>query len=173
MNAEVAVSRTVRCALAVGIIVTLAGSVSAKAARTVRLTITGHHLGQPLEVRTPAALVNVWSGTRAAESLFDFPRPFFGKAAEEPGATLPRYTVSFYADAFTEQPKVRKIYAIRYVPDPQTGGGFVYLPGPRDAEALLNVRAITRPDKDGKWFRASSEWSSVINAHLATAAVSQ
>ena len=161
------VARAVGLALVVVAIVVMVGSLSAKG-RTVRATITGQHLGQPIEVANPKALINVWTGTRAPESWFDFPRPFFGDVSKEPAATLPRYTVSFYVDAFAEQPKVRKLYVVRYVPDPHTSGGFVYLPGPRDADGAQNG-VITRRGKDGRWLRASAEWSAAINAHLAAA----
>jgi hypothetical protein len=146
-------------------------SVSAKA-RTVRVTITGQHLIQPLEVTNPKALVNIWTGTRESVSWFDFPRPFFGNVTAEPPHALPRYTVSFYADAFTEQPKVRKLYVVRYAPNPQTGGGFVYLPGRSDEDGL-GYGVITRPGKDGRWLEASSEWSNAINAQLAAVTISR
>jgi hypothetical protein len=160
------VSRTVRCVLAFALMLLVVDSVNAKG-RTVRMTIAGQHLGEPLEVTNPKALINIWTGTRAPESWFDFPRPFFGGLTEEPAVALPRYTVSFYVDAFTEQPRVRKLYAVRYVPDPLTGAGFVYLPASSDVDMLPLFLPITRPGKDGRWLRASSEWSGAINAHLA------
>ncbi len=43
---------------------------------TVKLMTTGAWRQRPLEITSPRALVNVWSGTRAATSLFDFPEPF-------------------------------------------------------------------------------------------------
>ena len=137
-------------------------------ANALALTITGQHLERPIEVANPKALINVWTGTRAPESWLDFPRPFFGDVTAAPPATLPRYTVSFYVDAFAEQPKVRKLYVVRYVPDPDTSGGFLYLPGPRDEDGVHNG-VITRPGKDGRWLRASAEWSAALNAHLAAA----
>ena len=159
------VTKSVGSALIVAAIVMLIDSVSAKG-RTVRLTITGQHIGQPIDVTNPKALIDVWTGTRRAESWLDFPRAFFGDVSEEPAAALPRYTVSFYVDAFAEQPHVRKLYVVRYVPDPRTSEGFVYLPGPREAEAVTN-HVISRPGKDGRWLRASAEWSAAINAHIA------
>lgn len=157
-------SRAARSALALAFIFTLVPAVSAKT-RTVRLTITGGHLGQPLEVSNPRALVSVWTGTRAPESWFDVPDPFFESVTPEPPPSLTRYTVAFYADVSLEEPKVRQIYAVRYVPDPQSGGGFVYLPGP--SERFYGI--VIRRGKDGKWLRASSEWSSALNAALAAA----
>ena len=142
------VAKTVASALIVAAIVVLIDSVSAKG-RTVRILITGQHIGQPVEVTSPKALIDVWTGTRQAESWFDFPRPFFGDVSEEPAAALPRYTVSFYVDAFAEQPHVRRLYVVRYVPDPRTSGGFVYLPRPHEADAAQNS-VISRPGKDGR-----------------------
>ena len=104
-------------------------------------------------------------------STFDLARrDAVGTALErgqcEPIATLPRYTVSFFVDAFTDQPKIRKLYVVRYVPAPLTAGGFVYLPAAADVDGELNG-IVSRPGMDGRWFRASTEWSAAINAHLA------
>ena len=131
-------------------------------APTVKLTVAGGHLSRPLEVKNPAALVNVWSGTRRSESWFDFPRPFIGSVVTEPNTALPRYTVTFYTDA----PELKKIYVVRYVPDPDTGLGFVYLPLRSEPGGGLNG-IITRRGRDGHWLQASAEWSHVINAYLA------
>ena len=161
------VIKTVVSVLIATAIFVLIGSVSAKG-RTVRVTITGQHIGQPIEVTNPKALIDVWTGTRRAESWFDSPRQFFDEVSEEPAAALPRYTVSFYVDAFAEQPHVRKLYVVRYVPDPRTSGGFVYLPGPGEPDADTN-RIVSRPGKDGRWLWASAEWSAAMNAHLAAA----
>lgn len=166
-SSERVVVRTVVSVLIATTIFVLIDSASAKG-RTVRITITGQHFGQPIEVTNPKALIDVWTGTRRAESWLDFPRQFFGQVSEEPAAALPRYTVSFYVDAFAEQPHVRKLYVVQYVPDPRTSGGFVYLPGPREPDAATN-RVISRPGKDGRWLLASAEWSAAINAHLAAA----
>ena len=48
-------------------------------------------------------------------------------------------------------------------PDPNTGQGYVYLPGRNDPDANW---VINRP-ADGKWSTASVEWSAVINSQLA------
>ena len=88
------VIRTFVSALIATAIFVLIDSVSAKG-RTVRITITGQHIAQPIEVTNPKALIDVWTGTRRAESWLDFPRQFFGEVSEEPSAALPRYTVSF------------------------------------------------------------------------------
>ena len=155
----------VRAVIVATLVVGLASPLIAKGP-TVRLTIAGGGLTQPLNVTSPIALVNVWNGVRKAQSWWDFPKPFLAGAATEPDAVLPRYTISFYVKAFAEEPQVRVLYVVRYVPDPQTGGGYVYLPRSGDSEARFNS-VISRPGQDGRWNRASAEWSGVINAQLA------
>lgn len=118
---------------------------------TIRIAIEGPRLGHPIEVTNPDALVNIWTGTRASRSFFDFPKSFVQDISPDPQASLPRYTLTFYV-------KEGPAYVVRYTPDPQTGGGYVYLP--------LGDRTIVRPG-DGHWNRASAEWSAAINAALA------
>jgi hypothetical protein len=142
------------------LIVGLVTSLTAKGV-TVKLTITGGHLSRPVDVTNPTALVDVWSGARPARSWWDFPTPFIGKTvATEPAAALPRYDVSFYVKTLPEQ-RVQMLYAVTYVPDPETGSGYIFIPKHDSA-------VIARPG-DGKWSRASAEWSSAINAALAAA----
>jgi len=127
---------------------------------TVKLAITGAWLTKPVEVTNPLALVNVWGGTRAAQGWFDFPKPFIASVTSEPPASLPRFKISFYVN---DGAQARVLYTVRYVPDPNTGRGYVYLPGRNDPDANW---VINRP-ADGKWSTASVEWSAVINSQLA------
>ena len=92
--------------LVLALIVGLVSGVAAKGP-TVKLTITSERLTRPLDVTNPIALVDVWTGTRAAGSWWDFPKPFIGGVVTEPDAALPRYTISFLVKAFAEQPHVR------------------------------------------------------------------
>jgi hypothetical protein len=147
------------------------GTITAKGP-TVRVTISGATLSQALDVTSPNALVNLWSGTRSARSWFDFPKPFIGDVAAPPDASLPRYTISFYVRTPANRPdaQVLKLLVVRYVPDPQTGTGYIYLPGHGDTD-MVN-QAIAHPG-DGKWNHASPEWSAAINARLAASTPSR
>ena len=115
---------------------------------TVKLAISGAWLTRPVDVTNSIALVDVWSGARRAQSWLDFPKPFIGAEASEPPASLPRFTISFYVN---DGSKVSVLYKLRYVPDPATGHGYIYLPAHGDPDAnLVVVRpatadGITRP----------------------------
>lgn len=145
--------------------VALGTSVYAKVP-TVKLTIAGGQLPRELEVTTGRALVDIWTGTRPSESWFDFPTSFIGSVVGEPDRALPRYTVSFFADSSQDRRRPQKLYVVRYVPDPRTGRGFIYLPLQSDPDGGLNG-IMVRPGKDGHWVAASAEWSHALNAHLA------
>jgi len=132
---------------------------------TSRVTISGGHLSGEVDVVNRKALVNIWDGTRPRESWFDFPQAFIGPLASEPDGRVARYTVSFYADGFAVG---RKLYVVRYVPDPLSGFGFIYLPLSTDPDGAFNG-VVTRPGKDGHWLRASPEWSQALNAQIAAA----
>ncbi len=153
--------RTLHTFVVAILLLMLTHGVQAKAV-TVKLTISGAWLQRPLEITNPLALVNVWSGTRVATSWFDFPKPFIGAITSPPAASLPRYTITFYAN---DGSKVLVVYTLRYVPDPLTGRGYIYLPGHTEPDANW---AMIRPG-DGKWNLASEEWSAVINSQLAAA----
>lgn len=119
---------------------------------TVKLTITGQDFSRPIEVTEPEALVHVWSSD------------FIRLPAAEPDQSLPRYIVSFFVQ-FPASP-VRMVYVVYYSVDPQTGKGFVYLPGRGEEWYTLNASTILRPGQDGKWHHASDRWSMAISAGL-------
>jgi hypothetical protein len=122
---------------------------------TVRLTITGPGLLQPLDVTDPHALVHVWS------------TGFIGPITVEPAASLPRYLVSFHVQP--PRSNVKVMYAVRYVVDPQTRKGFVYLPGRGEEGYGLNVSTILREADDGRWHHAPAAWSRAISSRLPSA----
>lgn len=115
---------------------------------TVRLTVAGPGLSSPVQVTSPDAIAaNVWDGN------------FIGQPATEPDKALPRYRVSFYVEP--PRKPVRMMYVVYYVRNPQTGQGFVYLPG-RGEEYRLNVSTILRDGQDGQWHEAADAWSKAI-----------
>ena len=142
---------TLRVHLVTGVLlIALSQSLNAKAP-TVRLTITGAELPDLIETSDPAALANIWAGI------------FIGGPAEEPDRSLPRYLVMFSvrwsSDAGdTIEPK----YVVRYVHDPRTARGFVYLPGRGEGGYAMNARSMLRDGQDGRWHRADPRWSDAL-----------
>ena len=120
---------------------------------TTRIVISGPPLPRPVETTDPKALANVWAGR------------FIAEPASEPDPALPRYLVTFYVQAPRETP--RAMYIVSYVRDPQSGGGFVYLPGRGEEGWAMNVRTILRDGQDGRWHRATREWSDALARALA------
>src|SRR5262245_28966695 len=120
---------------------------------TVRLVISGHGLLRPIEITEARALANVWAGR------------FIGEQADEPDARLPRSRIDFYVLPPREK-EPRLMYAVTYVYDPASGGGFLYLPGRGDDGWALNVRTILRDSQDGRWHTAEPDWSESIEAAL-------
>ena len=121
---------------------------------TVKLTISGPGLANPIDVTNPKALANVWEGT------------FIKAPATEPDRALPRYLVSFFTTAPRGEVGPKLCYAVSYVRDRQSGNGYVYLPG-RDEEGYrLNGGSIMRTGQDGNWHLAEKTWSDAVAAAL-------
>jgi hypothetical protein len=120
---------------------------------TRRLEISGADRVVPLEIRSPAALVSVWSDD------------FFDGLSPPPETDLPRYRVAFYVLSPGESVE-RLMYVVDYVRDPQSGTGFVYLPGRGEKGYELNVRTILRAEHDGRWHHARPAWSTALNSAL-------
>ena len=59
------------------------------------------------------------------------------------------------------------MYVVSYVRDPQSGSGFVYLPGRGEEGWAMNVRTILRDGQDGRWHHADREWSDALARALA------
>jgi hypothetical protein len=132
--------------------VVLAVSLAAKAP-TVRLTIAGPDLPSPVETTNPKALASIGS--------------FIGGSSEEPDKALPRYLVTFYVRwANGSEETIKPKYVVTYVRDPRTGRGFVYLPGRGEEGYAMNVGAMERDGRDGRWHIAEAEWSDAITRAL-------
>jgi hypothetical protein len=146
----------------VALVVLLQSSLSAKLP-TVKVIVAGPGLAGDVPLVEKSLLVNVWTGFRSSEGWLDFPQPFIGAIVPAPPPEWPRYLVSFVAQWTPEQQRV--VYRVRYVPDPQRGGGYIYLPGPNEPDGRLNQSTIIR-SQDGSWLRASAEFGEALNAHL-------
>ncbi len=147
-------SRALRTLAILTLVVALADGLAAKGP-TTRLVILGPGLSRPVETTDPKALANVWAGR------------FIAEPAPEPDHALPRYLVTFYVQAPRETP--RAMYAVTYVRDPQSGSGFVYLPGRGEEGWAMNVRTILRDGQDGRWHHAAAGWSDAVASALGLA----
>ena len=128
---------------------------------TTKLTISGGALANVIEVIDPQVLSisSVWGGQFLELS---------SGVAEQPPSGLQRYEVWFYTSAPDSQ--ARKRYVVYYSPSVSSGErGYVYLPGKGEAWYSLNVSAMLRDGRDGKWSYASPAWESLIKAAIARA----
>ena len=73
------------------------------------------------------------------------------------------YTISF--DIQTLQGIKADAYVVHYAID-GAGQAFVYLPGRGESGYRGNVSTIIRDGQDGRWHRASAEWSAAIQPYL-------
>ena len=149
-------SGVIRGLLAVAVMAAFVGTLHAKGP-TVKLTVTGPTLSQPLDITDSRVLMSshVFGGT------------FLAGRSIAPDASLPRYKVSFHV----ELPKwmnagVQVKYAVLYAKDSKTGRGFIYLPGRGEDGYRLNVGTIIRDGQDGMWHSAASEWAAALNTYL-------
>jgi hypothetical protein len=127
---------------------------------TVKLRISGGSLASAIDIREPSILhiSNVWSGEFIDNSQ---------SVAKGPPEELPRYEVSFYTE--TANNSVMRRYVLYYSPNPKGGQGFIYLPGEGETWYGLNVSAILRNGRDGRWNYASPKWENLIKPLIAQA----
>jgi hypothetical protein len=131
--------------------------VASAKAPTVKITISGGGLTDPLEVTDPQVLVisNVWSG-----QFLDSSRSPVNEAPKG----LRSYEVSFYVKLAEND--VRKMYVVYYYPNPLEKQSFIYLPG-EEPIWPLNAGTILRKGQDGKWNYASAAWEALIKPVIA------
>jgi hypothetical protein len=159
---------------------TIAGLLIASAAplnafakgKLVRIEVTGPTLSAPLVVTEPKVLREffIWSGPNSG------PRRPIGspQSADAPtfidwheGITehVPKgmalYDVSFFHVFNMQPPEGRLTYAVKYAYDAVTKRGYIYLPGPTEANYRVNTSTILH-GVEGHWFMASSRWESLV-----------
>jgi hypothetical protein len=144
---------------------------------TTRVTIAGAGLQAPIEINDPKIVgnFNIWSGPGTRVNGVEGTEGFIvdwtsGIVTERPPG-LREFEVSFYvryANRRFENQTDQLAYVVLYSVDPVTGQGYVYLPGRGDAHYVLNTRAILR-GREGKWFRATAGWQSVVKNVLPNA----
>ena len=95
-------------------------------------------------------LSNVFAGT------------FINGPADVPN-TLRRYTIAF--DIQSRDGVKAAAYVVHYGID-GSGQAYIYLPGRGEPSYSRNVSTILRDGQDGRWHRASAEWSAAIEPYL-------
>jgi len=171
-------TRTVSAAIGIVFMLAATSTVSAKGI-TVMITIEGGGLTAPIYVRDPAVeQFHVWAGpgTRmnGIEGTEGFIIDWSSSVSPELLATLQRYQLSFYVkqwNTFAQTYSGENLsYIVSYAYDATSGQGYVYLPGPRDVEHRFNTSAIYRgPRWEGRWFRATPAWQTLVAPLLAGA----
>lgn len=157
--------RVISAAFCLLVIFSAAALVFAKGT-TTKITITGAGLQRPVEISDPELLknFNVWSGPGTFANGVEGNEGFIvdwasGAATDRPNG-LQTFKLSFYVRyanrPFSEQTD-QLAYIVSYAVDPETGQGYVYLPGKSDEPYRLNTKAIIR-GREGNWFRANAAW---------------
>jgi hypothetical protein len=117
---------------------------------TAKITISGGGLTSEIEITDPRILdmSNMWYGKFLDQSR---------GVVKEPPMGLRTYEVWLYIK-FSDNDVGRR-YVVYYSPDPSTGRGYIY----------LNVSALLRDGRDGKWNYASTAWQDLIKPVIAGA----
>ena len=119
---------------------------------TTRLTII--KAAGLVEITAPEvlALSHVFAGT------------FIGEPTPAPDSVFARHTVVF--DIQTQQGVKHGAYSVQFVFDDSTGEAFVYLPGRGEPAYRSNISTIIRDGQDGRWHRASVDWTAALHPYL-------
>ena len=128
---------------------------------TLKITIKGANLASPIEITDNRTLERfaVWAGAGVRINNVPQTEGFIvdwekGQVAAPP-ATLQRYEISFHV--MHQRPSD---YVVSYAYDPDTGKGYVYLPGKGepfyDSNTFLIFRSI-----EGNWLSASETWTDI------------
>lgn len=139
-----------------GVLLTIALTAVTVAAKgpTLKITVAGPGLAQPITITSANALKpNIWGGD------------FYVAPASPPEASLPRYVVSFYAAAVPPATGPELRYVVTFVRDPRSGVAFLYFPGAGEDGYRLNRGTIIR-GIEGTWREADKAWSDAIAAAL-------
>lgn len=132
--------------------------------RIVKIVILG--LASPLEITDPViSRFNPYAGPMGG-----FIITWREGTVAAPPKNLPRYDVNFYVGG-SEKASAYLAYVAKYVYDPSSSLGYVYLAGPSDPQYKVN-RMRYGHVLDGHWVRANAEWQSfvlpLLRAHAST-----
>lgn len=149
-------ARTNAVSLAISLLSLMLATPALAKGPTVKLTITGPGIAQPIELTHKDAIApGVWSGNFMDQQ---------GRMTEAPASDLPRYTVQFHVK-LPRTEEVRMMYVVYYVWDVESDRALVQIPGVSDTWYRLNVSTISRCCQ-GRWFHASTPWAEAIRAAL-------
>ena len=141
---------------------------------TIRITIKGGNLAAPIEITDPALITrfNVWSGPGTQPASSDGTRmPGEGRGLIvdwSRGTAEPPKGAQIYEVLFETSGHNPGTYAVRYLIDPSTNQGYVYIPGKTDPSYRDNTWLIYR-GIEGNWFHAWREWEAVAHPLVANA----
>lgn len=157
--------RRMLAALTASLVLTVVPVQLSAKGKTIRITIKGGDLATPIEITDPDVTwpFQVWTGPGTSSNEAQGLIVDWSRGAAEPPKGLQIYEVVFH----TERGDART-YLVRYVIDPSTNRGYVYLPGRTDAGYWDNVWLIYRRI-EGNWFHAWSEWEKVAHPLIAKA----
>lgn len=143
--------------------------------RTVKIEINGATLELPLEITDPAIVdkFNIWNGPGVQVNgqpvhldpndqtgmFIDWPK---GSATNKPRG-LQHYEITFhlYVGQGRRAPSDRWTrYIVFYEYAPETGGGYILLPGPNDGQQGMNP-AIAH-GVEGQWLYSTKTWDKLV-----------
>ncbi len=105
---------------------------------------------------------SIW-GSPATASAASGARDFadwYAGAVAAPARELARTTITLICEEGPQR-VMQPCHVVRYVYDPATGHGYIYLPGDGEEGYLLNVRHILR-GVEGRWFNATPNWDALM-----------
>ena len=158
--------------LVAGLLALLTVPIASAKGEIVRIEIAAATLATPLEITDPDVVDNfsVWTGPGVrinGQSVYQGPRIQSGAfinwaqgTVGRPSKGLPRYKVSLFC-VFPRQRAPRLAYVVFYEDDPETGRGYMYLPGRGDEYYPLNTSSIVH-GVEGHWFYASDVWERLV-----------
>ncbi|MBI1353295.1 MAG: hypothetical protein GC160_03035 [Acidobacteria bacterium] len=145
----------------------------------IRIDVEGSGLSEPVSITNRDALrdFSVWSGPGAyaegVEETEGFIIDWRAGPSPAPPEGLVRYEARFFEGCYRMDygchggdPAL--VYVVRYLVDPATGQGFVYLPAPGE-KAFETNHTMWRGGREGRWFRASKDWDGYVQPMLRAA----
>lgn len=148
-----------------------ASAVSAKGV-TIRITLRDSILQTSIDMTDESVLraFNVWAGpgtyANGVEGTNGFIIDWPAGIARDRLHGLARYEVKFYV-RYLGRPTEELVYVVLYEHEPDSGRGFVYLPGRSDNDYFRNVRTILHGHGlEGHWFYATEAWQTAVNPLL-------
>jgi len=168
--------RSMAAAIAFGTLLVAPGLATAKTG-IAKIEIRGTALESPLEITDPEIVrqFSIWIGpgvrindqpahldpNNTRGMFIDWPK---GIAAQHPKA-LQRYDVTFHLESTGTPNQVRRRYVVKYEFDPETKGGYMYLPGPTEEGFGMNVNSIIH-DVEGNWFYSTPAWEKLVRPRV-------